>query len=69
MILGWGLFNLVEGIIDHHILKIHHVIQLADNHLLYDLAFLASGLLLIIVGIIIIRAGRTDGVVRIERSN
>src|SRR5437868_5912315 len=23
--LGWGLFNLVEGIIDHHLLGIHHV--------------------------------------------
>jgi len=25
MILGWGLFNLVEGVIDHHFLNIHHV--------------------------------------------
>ena len=25
MILGWGLFNLVEGVIDHHLLNIHHV--------------------------------------------
>jgi uncharacterized membrane protein len=28
MIAGWGLFNLVEGIIDHHILGIHHVVEL-----------------------------------------
>ena len=23
MLVGWGLFNLVEGVIDHHILQIH----------------------------------------------
>ena len=68
MIMGWGLFNLVEGIIDHHILKIHHVVQAAGNHLLYDLAFLASALLLIIVGIILIRAGRNDGLLPTQRN-
>ena len=25
MLLGWGAFNLVEGIIDHHLLDLHHV--------------------------------------------
>jgi uncharacterized membrane protein len=25
MLIGFGLFNLVEGIIDHHLLGIHHV--------------------------------------------
>jgi uncharacterized membrane protein len=27
MVFGWGLFNLVEGIIDHHVLNIHHVVE------------------------------------------
>ncbi len=46
MIFGWGLFNLVEGVIDHHILHIHHVTE-TDNHFLWDLAFLASGVAMI----------------------
>ncbi|MDQ3208027.1 MAG: DUF2243 domain-containing protein, partial [Gemmatimonadota bacterium] len=25
LLLGWGLFNLIEGIIDHHLLGLHHV--------------------------------------------
>ena len=25
LLVGWGLFNLVEGVVDHHILTIHHV--------------------------------------------
>ena len=49
MVLGWGLFNLVEGVIDHHILHIHHVTE-TDNHLLWDLAFLTSGLAMIVGG-------------------
>ena len=61
--LGWGLFNLVEGIIDHHLLHIHHVTE-TDNHLIWDLAFLASGLLLIGIGATMISAGRKDAVAR-----
>ncbi len=49
LMLGWGLFNLVEGVIDHHILNIHHVVE-RPGHLAYDLAFLLSGLGLITVG-------------------
>jgi uncharacterized membrane protein len=60
---GWGLFNLVEGIIDHHILHIHHVTE-TENHLVWDLAFLASGVLLIGIGVALIRAGRSDDTVR-----
>ncbi|WP_186579002.1 DUF2243 domain-containing protein [Aquibacillus kalidii] len=55
MFIGGGVFNLAEGIIDHHILQVHRVKPNADNPLLYDLAFLASGLLLVIVGMLIKR--------------
>lgn len=54
--IGGGLFNLVEGIINHHILQIHRVRPLADNPLLYDLAFLAIGLVLVGVGLLLQRS-------------
>jgi uncharacterized membrane protein len=53
MIMGWGFFNLTEGIIDHGILKVHHVVQRAPQpaQLYWDLAFLAlGGVVLIAVG-------------------
>lgn len=56
MILGWGLFNLVEGIIDHQILGIHHVVE-GPGHLPYDLAFLASGVIFIVTGTLLGRSG------------
>lgn len=55
--LGWGLFNLVEGIVDHHLLHIHHVTE-GENHLLWDVAFLASGLGLIGIGWMLISGSR-----------
>lgn len=48
MLAGWGVFNLVEGIVDHHLLGIHHVHP--SGALVWDLAFLASGALLLAVG-------------------
>lgn len=53
--IGWGLFNLVEGIIDHQILGLHHVVEYAPNPLLYDMAFLAFGALLVALGIALMR--------------
>ena len=57
MLLGWGLFNLVEGIIDHHILAIHHVIG-GEYQLLADILFLLFGALLVIGGWLLQRSGR-----------
>jgi uncharacterized membrane protein len=49
ILVGWGLFNLVEGVIDHHILQIHHV-RTGPNELAWDIAFLALGAVLLVGG-------------------
>jgi uncharacterized membrane protein len=43
LILGWGLFNLVEGTIDHHLLGLHHVRDLPAHVPVYDWLFLGIG--------------------------
>jgi uncharacterized membrane protein len=48
-LVGWGAFNLVEGIVDHHLLNLHHV-RPGENELLWDLAFLAWGAVMVGVG-------------------
>ena len=60
LLLGWGLFNVVEGIIDHEILGLHHVREYAADKLFWDLGFLAFGLVLLAGGWGLIRAGRAD---------
>jgi uncharacterized membrane protein len=57
MILGWGLFNFVEGVIDHHILHIHHVVE-AMGVSVWDYVFLGSGVLFIAIGWGLIHAAR-----------
>lgn len=49
VLVGWGLFNLVEGILDHHVLGIHHV-RPGPHQLWWDLGFLALGVLLAVGG-------------------
>jgi uncharacterized membrane protein len=49
MLAGWGWFNLVEGLIDHQLLGLHHVIE-ALGLSLADWLFTASGVLLILLG-------------------
>jgi uncharacterized membrane protein len=43
LLLGWGVFNLVEGLIDHHLLGLHHVRDLPAHVPLYDWLFLLIG--------------------------
>jgi len=53
---GWGLFNLVEGIVDHQILGIHHV-RPGPTQVAWDLAFLASGVAMMVLGRIWAKSG------------
>jgi uncharacterized membrane protein len=55
--MGWGVFNLVEGLINHHLLGIHHV-HPGANQLVWDVGFLLLGAVLMGVGWALVRAGR-----------
>ncbi len=57
LFLGWGLFNVIEGIIDHYLLDLHHVYE-AQGQSIYDLLFLASGIVFIVGGLLAIRSQR-----------
>ena len=60
LITGWGLFNLIEGVIDHHLLSLHHVREYTDNKLPWDVTFLAFGVALLLAGLALIRSGRSS---------
>src|SRR3954451_23091532 len=57
LLLGWGGFNLVEGLIDHEILGIHHVRDDLGGPIGWDLAFLAFGAVLVAGGLAMARSG------------
>lgn len=60
LLLGWGIFNLVEGIIDHELLGIHHVNETVprDQWIWWDLGFLAWGAAMVIGGWLLLQGGR-----------
>ena len=50
MLAGWGVFQLVEGIVDHHVLGIHHVLPGHPLQFWFDMLFLAAGVVFLMVG-------------------
>jgi uncharacterized membrane protein len=52
MLAGWGVFNVVEGLVDHQVLGLHHV-RPGAHQLAWDLGFLAFGAALVAVGLLV----------------
>ena len=50
--MGFGLFNVVEGIMDHHMLGIHHVNETVPpaQWIYWDIGFLVWGALMLLGG-------------------
>ena len=57
VLVGWGVFNLVEGVVDHQILGVHHVRDDLGAPLSWDVAFLLFGALLVMGGWALYRRG------------
>ena len=58
---GWGVFDVVEGVVDHQVLGIHHVRDDLGGPLSWDLGFLAFGVLLALGGAWLHRRGLPEG--------
>ncbi len=58
VLLGFGLFNLVEGLANHQILGLHHVNETVARAqwIYWDMGFLAWGVAMIVVGRAMTRA-------------
>jgi uncharacterized membrane protein len=62
MLLGFGIFNTVEGVVDHHWLGLHHVNETVarEQWPLWDLAFTLWDVAMILAGYVVVRAGRRE---------
>lgn len=60
ILLGFGVFNVVEGIVDHHILGIHHVNETVppEQWVYWDAGFLLWGVAMIVGGWLLFKAGQ-----------
>jgi uncharacterized membrane protein len=57
MLTGWGIFNLAEGLVNHQILGVHHLRDDLGAPLSWDVGFLITGGLLVLVGWMVQRSG------------
>jgi uncharacterized membrane protein len=59
LLMGFGIFNLVEGVVNHQILGLHHVNETVpqEQWIVWDLGFLASGAVMLVGGWALWRAG------------
>jgi uncharacterized membrane protein len=60
LLIGFGIFNVVEGIINHHLLGLHHVNETLprEQWIYWDVGFLVWGALMVLIGWYLKRAGR-----------
>jgi uncharacterized membrane protein len=63
MLIGFGVFNVVEGLIDHHLLGIHHVNETGPRQqwIYWDIGFLLWGVAMIGGGWALYRSGQRTG--------
>jgi uncharacterized membrane protein len=54
LLVGWGLFNVVEGLVDHHLLDLHHV-RPGPDQAVYDIGFLLWGAGMFVIGWVLTR--------------
>ena len=61
-LIGFGAFNVVEGIVDHHILGIHHVNETVpvEQWIYWDAGFLLWGAVMLMIGWWQLRAGQQE---------
>ncbi|MBA3900217.1 MAG: DUF2243 domain-containing protein [Bacteroidetes bacterium] len=50
LLLGWGIFNATDSILNHYILQLHNIRDITENPMLYNHVFFAFAIVLILVG-------------------
>jgi uncharacterized membrane protein len=62
MLMGFGIFNLVEGVVNHHLLGIHHVNETVprEQWIYWNLGFLVWGAAMLIGGWFMLKRGRRE---------
>jgi uncharacterized membrane protein len=62
LLMGFGLFNVVEGLVNHHLLGLHHVNETVprEQWIYWDIGFLVWGAAMLVGGWALWRAGKRE---------
>ena len=56
VLIGWGAFNVVDEIVFHVVLNLHHI-RPGPDVVFWDLAFAAWGVAMVVLGVVLARGG------------
>jgi uncharacterized membrane protein len=70
LLIGFGLFNVVEGLINHQLLGLHHVNETVprEQWIYWDVGFLVWGAAMLLIGWLLLRAGRRATAAGVRRA-
>lgn len=60
LVMGWALFNLIEGIADHHLLKLHNVRETTTHVAAWNYGFLGFSVVLLLGSLVLINRGSKE---------
>jgi uncharacterized membrane protein len=61
LLLGWGILNIVEGVVNHQLIRLHYVRQLSVNPDTDNFVLLGISVVLVICGISLMVKGKRYG--------
>jgi uncharacterized membrane protein len=56
LLLGWGIFNVLDSIFNHYLFELHNIRENAANPQMYNHIFLVFGIILMVAGYMVIRS-------------
>lgn len=70
LLIGFGLFNVAEGIVDHHLLGIHHVNETVprEQWIFWDVGFLIWGAAMLIGGGVLVKLGQQETIEKVDHA-
>lgn len=66
MLVGWGMLNIIDGVINHHILKLHNLREITDNREAWNYGYLGVSILLLLIGFWLIRRARPESIWKVR---
>mgnify|MGYP003581393602 CR=1 FL=1 len=60
MLTGWGIFNVIKGVANHHIVQLHNVKEITSQQEIWNYGFLFFGILLVAAGWLLVRRAKSN---------
>ena len=62
LLLGWGVFNVLDSLVDHYLFGFHNVRENVPNKAAWNLGFLLLAVTQIVTGWLVVQAGRKSDI-------